>query len=492
MKKVFLFVSVLSCFIFPHISYSQLVSDFKVNTDASTYNQNNSKIGVDKDGNFVVVWEDKRRSGYSDVYFQRFNMSGAMLGENTKINYTNYLCGSPEIVMKSNGNFFVCWYEYNGSANKIKLKYFNNTGDSLSNTINFIDNLINQAAYYSLGLSQEGSLIVSWTELPFTVYFQRFDSTGNKIGGNVAATDTVRDKSNSTLCIRNDGSFIICYEESRLGGGRNVKAKLFDKNGNSILTTNVNDSIGVHDQYTNPSVSADSLGRFCVAFNMYDFNANSNSVLYQLFNKDGSKKGNNVDFGSSGFEQYSAIVFKKTNGEMLLSYRAGVPRIYMRKTDSSGNHLGNQFQVSTEFPSALQYYTDYEVSNNRVITTWTDTRYGNLDVFCNIRSYINPDSTVGIHNISTEIPEDFKLYQNYPNPFNPETTIKFDVKKAGHVRIKVFDVLGKERLVLLNENFVSGSYELKYNFSAFASGVYFYILFYNNNIMDDKKLILVK
>lgn len=495
MKKYYLFIFII-CLLVNTKVFPQLVSDFKVNNDTTNYTQNYSKIGVDAEGNFVIVWQDNRSGVTYDLYMNLYNKNGIPLTGNIKINPSQTQAGAGEIAMKPNGRFFLSWSEFSGTRNSIKLKMFSKTFDSLSTSITCNDDFIKRKAYPKIGISPEGNVIVSWLEYTesfanYQIMLQRFDSTGNKIGGNVAATDTARDKANNTLWIRNDGSYLVCYDESSVGGGRSVIAKLFDKNGNFISLNRVNDISSLWYYFSEPIISADSLGRFCVAFNMYDFNANTNGVLFQLFNKDGSKKGSNVNYGSSGFDQFGALVIKKRNGELLLSYEAGY-RMFMKKADSSGNYIGSQFQVSNQGLSSSQNCNGFQIVNNKIITTWTDNRYGNLDVFCNIRSYINPDSVVSVNNISTTVPQAFKLYQNYPNPFNPETTIKFDVKKAGNVKLKVFDELGKEILILVNENFMSGSYELKYNFSSLSSGIYYYSLFYNNNTMDYKKLILVK
>lgn len=492
MRKVLLFIYFICLYFIPHISYSQLVSDFKVNTDGTNYNQNNSKVGVDAEGNFVIVWDDGRRNANPDVYFQRYNKFGAPLGVNTKVNNSIYLSGSPEIAMKPNGNFFLCWYDYNGSVNRIRLKYFNSNGDSLSGTINFIDDLTNQAAYYKMDLAPTGNLIVSWIEMPFKIYYQIFDSNGVKAGSNILIDQSEREKRSNSVCVREDGSFIVCYDESNGGGGNYVMARLFNKDGNFISVTRVNDITDIWDQYTRPSVSTDSLGRFSIAFNYYNLNSNSNSVCYQMFNKDGSKKGNNVFYGG-GFGQYNSFVVKKKNGEMLLSYSSGsapYQSVYL-KTDTAGKIAGPQFLVSGESPASTKFLSDGKILKDRIISTWIDNRYGNLDIFCNIRSYVNPDSVVSINNISTTIPEDFKLYQNYPNPFNPETTIKFDVKKTGLVSIKVYDMLGSEKMNLLDENLQAGSYAGKFNLSGLGSGIYFYRI-KANNFVDTKRMVLIK
>jgi hypothetical protein len=85
----------------------------------------------------------------------------------------------------------------------------------------------------------------------------------------------------------------------------------------------------------------------------------------------------------------------------------------------------------------------------------------------------------------------FQLYQNYPNPFNPVTTIQFTVKENRFVTLKVFDVLGNEIACLLNEEKPAGKYEVNFNASTIASGVYYYKLQAGANI-ETKKMILLR
>jgi hypothetical protein len=103
---------------------------------------------------------------------------------------------------------------------------------------------------------------------------------------------------------------------------------------------------------------------------------------------------------------------------------------------------------------------------------------------------------IGIKNISSEIPSDYLLYQNYPNPFNPKTKIKFDVPKTGlnglsDVSIKVYDILGREVSVLINERLLPGTYETEFDGTNYSSGVYFYMLIAGSHF-ETKKMVLLK
>ena len=89
------------------------------------------------------------------------------------------------------------------------------------------------------------------------------------------------------------------------------------------------------------------------------------------------------------------------------------------------------------------------------------------------------------------IPQDFVLYQNYPNPFNPSTIIGYQLPVTSNVTLKVYDILGREIATLVNEQKPAGKYELKFDGSELASGVYFFTL-KTGNYAETKKMILMK
>jgi len=97
----------------------------------------------------------------------------------------------------------------------------------------------------------------------------------------------------------------------------------------------------------------------------------------------------------------------------------------------------------------------------------------------------------GINRIGSEIPNKFSLHQNYPNPFNPSTTIRFDLPKSGFVKLVVYNSLGSETAVLVNENLQAGSYEYKWTAGNLSSGIYFYTL-ETGGFRDTKKMVVLK
>ena len=92
---------------------------------------------------------------------------------------------------------------------------------------------------------------------------------------------------------------------------------------------------------------------------------------------------------------------------------------------------------------------------------------------------------------ASEIPKEYALKQNYPNPFNPTTNISFALPKAGNVKLVVYDLLGEQIAVLVNEYKHAGQYIVDFNAANLASGVYFYRI-ESGQFTDVKKMLLVK
>jgi ligand-binding sensor domain-containing protein len=92
---------------------------------------------------------------------------------------------------------------------------------------------------------------------------------------------------------------------------------------------------------------------------------------------------------------------------------------------------------------------------------------------------------------SNELPGGLFLLQNYPNPFKSQTTIQFNLTTSSFVKLSVFDLHGSEVTTLLNEQLKSGIHEVKWDATAYSSGVYYYKLFAGDKV-ETKKMILIK
>ena len=132
-----------------------------------------------------------------------------------------------------------------------------------------------------------------------------------------------------------------------------------------------------------------------------------------------------------------------------------------------------------------------------------DLYYGHKDP--SDSSVIRLDSTIHINifgdkataiDVSREtLPQTFQLSQNYPNPFNPTTSIRYMVSSITNVKLTVYDILGREIAVLVNEEKPAGTYEVTFNVSNLSSGTYFYRLTATSptgEFVLTKKMILLR
>ena len=102
----------------------------------------------------------------------------------------------------------------------------------------------------------------------------------------------------------------------------------------------------------------------------------------------------------------------------------------------------------------------------------------------------SPVQSLSLDHLSLQIIRSYTLLQNYPNPFNPTTNIEFRIADVGFVTLKVYDVLGRRVATLVNRVEQPGNYEVQFNGSRLASGVYFYRLVAGKHVITKKMLLL--
>jgi hypothetical protein len=132
--------------------------------------------------------------------------------------------------------------------------------------------------------------------------------------------------------------------------------------------------------------------------------------------------------------------------------------------------------------------------NGKLYPVWMSRVSGSLQIWSAIIDY----TTIGIKQVGTKVPISFNLHQNYPNPFNPSTKIKFGLPnltlntvKGLMVTLKIYDILGQEAAILVNEELDPGTYEAEWDAANYPSGVYYYSLT-AGAFNETKKMVLLK
>ena len=204
-------------------------------------------------------------------------------------------------------------------------------------------------------------------------------------------------------------------------------------------------------------------------------NSNFHAVIFPIITE-------NLPHNSSGINSINfqaAAHVKKSNDSVRVKF-----------------HTSN-FSYPSDSTTAGNSTANVSIAMNRGI------KFGNLDA--RVWVIYNKDSSSysmlygryiniiisGIVKTELPVPQNFILHQNYPNPFNPVTKIRFGIPDNSFVKIAVYDALGKSIETLVNENLSSGSYEVQFDGSKFAAGVY-YCRLTSEGFSDVKKLILLK
>lgn len=166
-----------------------------------------------------------------------------------------------------------------------------------------------------------------------------------------------------------------------------------------------------------------------------------------------------------------------------------------RQVARIAHHHSRRFSPYTPDPDSSIYWAEPHatVSREGKRMLWGSNWEQNMpsdtscDTYvCNFRSFPPISVKSNLNTINK-----FTLYQNYPNPLNPITNIQFDLPKSEQVKLSVYNILGNEVAVLVNEKLNAGTYQVDWNGSSFASGVYYYNLTAGDYV-EARKMLLLK
>jgi photosystem II stability/assembly factor-like uncharacterized protein len=179
----------------------------------------------------------------------------------------------------------------------------------------------------------------------------------------------------------------------------------------------------------------------------------------------------------SGDGEYYSVFFTNSLSGWVSGYQG-----LIIKTDNGGTNWHHQLSGTNSYLMSIYFVN--------TMTGWAAGSNGT------ILKTTNGGGVVGIKQIGINIPSTVILYDNYPNPFNPVTKIKYNIPpskgaRGMMVRLTIYDVLGREIENLVNQSQKPGSYEVTWDGSRYASGVYFYKLV-TDEFIETKKMVLIK
>jgi photosystem II stability/assembly factor-like uncharacterized protein len=186
---------------------------------------------------------------------------------------------------------------------------------------------------------------------------------------------------------------------------------------------------------------------------------------------------------NNGGASWTAVTSPTTNPITGMSYISGTNFAWIGAASIPYKSTNNGTSWSSQ--------TVYPISGTIGHLAFVDTSYG-WGVTSNgeVIRY-RPAGANAVGEDKSGKPQSFTLEQNYPNPFNPTTRVTFSIGTHGHTSLRVFDLLGREVAVLVNEVKQAGTYSISFNASALPSGVYFYKLT-SGSFAQTKRMVLIK
>ncbi len=159
-------------------------------------------------------------------------------------------------------------------------------------------------------------------------------------------------------------------------------------------------------------------------------------------------------------------------------------------SNKTGQNLDLHFDVGDGFAGYEVYLVDkdlsrsYDLNDTSRIVIPSYNKVKDFAILIGDKSYVD-------RKLAELVPHEFVLYQNYPNPFNPVTVIRFEIPSTEHVSLTVYDVLGRRVETLMDGEVTPGYYEVPFDGTRYASGVYFYRIVAGRS-SQVKKMMLLK
>lgn len=463
-------------------------------------------IVSDGSGGAIIAWQSYRGSATADIYAQRINSSGAVQWTLNGVPVSVVVFEQDTIAMISDGlgGAILTWQDYrsnNGFAD-IYAQRVNSSGAMIW-TANGV-NICNQAAAQrgpKLSSDGSGGAFITWYDHRagnYDIYTQRVGSAGavqwttNGVATCTAATDQLK----PDICSDGAAGVIITWTDYRSTTDFNIYVQRVGPSGAIVWVVDgvvMNNNVA-YDQI-DPKIVSDGMGGAIISWT--DYRTGTTADIYaQRVNSTGAVQWTATGIiicTASGDQIKSQLVSDGNNGAYITwedHRNTGNADIYAQRIASNAaiNWAATGYAICTASNDQLNPMI---VANGNLgaIVVWQDYRSGNnFDIY---ETGFNTTGLIGIENSGTNNPLEFSLSQNYPNPFNPVTVINYQLPKTSNVTLSIYDVLGKNVDILVNETQNAGNHTIEWNASALPSGVYFYRL-NAGSFVSNKKMILLK
>jgi len=369
---------------------SSIVDDFLVNDDTGSANQGYPIIAVDDSGNFIITWEDYRNALYYnsrwyniDIYAQRYNSSAIPLGSNFKVSesFDSANHESPFVAMGSSGDFVLVWEDDRNSSFDFDIyaQRYNFLGALIG--ANFkVNDYTGTASFGHPVVAMDGfkNFVITWKDYrrgfpESDIYAQRYDSAGTSLDSNFRVNDNAGYWEFPAIAMDGSGSLVIAWDDVY-----HIYAQRYDSVGIPLgLNFEVNDDTGATYKFL-PAIAADDSGNFVLAWE--DWRSEHSEIYAQRFSSSGSPLGPNfkVNDDTAIVWQHYPTVALDGSGEFVIAWRDlrnYNADVYAQRYDRLGNPIGSNYLVpDPQYSSFAQQHPKVAVSDSKIYFTWMDDR----------------------------------------------------------------------------------------------------------------------
>ncbi|MCE9604990.1 MAG: DUF4347 domain-containing protein, partial [Planctomycetia bacterium] len=235
-------------------------------------------------------------------------------------------------------------------------------------------------AQQSVAADASGNFVVAWTSngqdgSGAGVYAQRFDTTGNKVGGEIQVNSTTaNDQLHASVAADSSGNFVVVWESLlQDGAGYGIFAQRFDASGNTVGGEFQVNTTTFSDQRS-PSAAMDGAGNFVITWSSFGQDGSGYGVYGQRYDASGAAQGSEFQIGTAttGDQDYSSATFTGT-GDFIVTWTgqdADATGIFAQRFNSSGVAQGSEFQVNATTTDAQIYSSVAADSAGNFVIAW--------------------------------------------------------------------------------------------------------------------------
>ena len=377
---------------FYNMDGTKLGSAFLINDDDGNGNQYNPAVATDANGNFIVVWRDTRNNIW-DIYAQRIKNDGSFVNSNFRVNDDNSNSWkiSPAVAFDNSGNFAVAWEDFRNGDGDIYIQRYQADGTLLGTNIKVNDDSQSkQQSNPAVTFDDAGNFFVVWEDERNgnkDIFAQKFDASGNAISVNFQLNDDNNQKNQKfpAVAFQKPGNFIVVWEDDRNDYG-DIYLQPLSSNGTLIGTNSkINDDVNSAWQYY-PAIALDNAGNFVV---VWEDERNGDGDIYaQRFSQDGTRNGSNFRVNSdntSAWQMLPAVGMDSSGNFTVvwIDFQNNAGGIYGQQYHADGTKIGSNFQISDNNASII-YQNPIAIAVNGTgdaIVVWQDNRNGNSDIY---------------------------------------------------------------------------------------------------------------